>query len=106
MLPIPARFAEIILAFAPLFVHCSWRRAQLLLIAAILTPGRRIMTSVLCIIGSAQERRFVNVQRILNRAARCPRSCSRFLLGLLISACVSYASGESRLVRCGLVPEV
>jgi hypothetical protein len=27
--------------FAPLFVHGSWRYAQLLLIGAILTPGRR-----------------------------------------------------------------
>ena len=53
MLPLPARFAGIILAFAPLFVHRSWRHAQLLLIGAILTPGRRTVASVLRITGRA-----------------------------------------------------
>ena len=42
---LPARFAGLILAFAPLFVHRSWRHAQLLLIGAILTPGRRTVAS-------------------------------------------------------------
>ena len=86
MLDLPTRFAGIILAFAPLFVHRSWRHAQLLLIGAILTPGRRTVASVLRIIGRAQERRFVNAHRILNRAAWCPRSGSRILLGLLVDA--------------------
>ena len=86
MLPLPTCFAGLILAFAPLFVQRSWRHAQLLLTGAILTPGRRTVTSVLRIMGRAQERRFVNAHRILNRAAWCPRSGSRILLGLLIDA--------------------
>ena len=86
MLPLPAHFAGLILAFAPLFVQRSWRHAHLLLVGAILTPGRRTVTSVLRIMGRAQERRFVNVHRILNRAAWCPRSGSRILLGLLVNA--------------------
>jgi hypothetical protein len=85
---LPARFAEIILAFAPLFVHCSWQHAQMLLIGAILTPGQRTVTRVLRIMGLAQERRFVNAHRILNRAAWCPRRASRILFGLLIDAFV------------------
>ena len=83
---LPARFAELILAFAPLFVHRSWRHAQLLLIGAILTPGRRTVASALRIMGRAQDRRFVNVHRILNRAAWSPRAGGRILLGLLIAA--------------------
>jgi DDE superfamily endonuclease len=83
---LPARFAGLILAFAPLFVHRSWRHAQLLLIGAILTPGRRTVASVLRILGRAQDRRFVNVHRILNRAAWSPRAGGRILLGLLIAA--------------------
>lgn len=86
MLPLPTRFAGIILAFAPLFVHRSWRHAQLLLVGAILTPGQRTVSSVLRMMGRAQERRFVNVHRILNRAAWCPRTGSRILRGLLIGA--------------------
>ena len=64
MLPLPARFAGIILAFAPLFVHRTWRHAQTLLIGAILTPGRRTVTSLLRITGRGwvlirdPERRF------------------------------------------------
>ena len=53
---LPARFAELILAFAPLFVHRSWRHAEVLLIGAILNPSRRTVTSVLRIMGRAQER--------------------------------------------------
>jgi len=85
---LPARFAEIILAFAPLFVHRSWQHAQMLLIGAILTPGQRTVTRVLRIMGLAQERRFVNAHRILNRAAWCPRRASCILFGLLIDAFV------------------
>ena len=83
---LPARFAELILAFAPLFVRRSWRHAQVLLIGAILTPGRRTVTSVIRIMGRAQEQRFVNVHRILNRVAWCPRTGSRILLNLLVNA--------------------
>ena len=83
---LPTRFAGLILAFAPLFVHRSWRHAQLLLIGAILTPGRRTVASALRIMGRAQDRRFVNVHRILNRAAWSPRAGGRILLGLLTAA--------------------
>ena len=44
---LPARFARVILAFAPLFVHRTWRHARVLLIGAILAPGRRTVASVL-----------------------------------------------------------
>jgi len=83
---LPARFAELILAFAPLFVHRSWRHAQLLLIGAILTPGRRTVASALRIMGRAQDPRFVNVHRILERAAWSPRAGGPILLALLLAA--------------------
>lgn len=41
MLLLPAHFAGLIRAFALMFVHRSWRHGQVLLIGAILTPGRR-----------------------------------------------------------------
>jgi hypothetical protein len=83
---LPARFAGIIIAFAPLFVHRSWRRAQVLLISALLTPGQRTVASLLRIAGLSRERHFVNYHRILSRAAWSPRSGARILLGLLIEA--------------------
>ncbi len=85
---LPARFAGIILAFAPLFVHRSWRHAQALLIGAILCPGRRTVASVPRITGRGRERRFVNAHRVLNRAAWSPRAGGRILLRLLVDAFV------------------
>jgi hypothetical protein len=83
---LPARFAAVILAFAPLFVHRTWRHARVLLIGAVLAPGQRSVTSLLRITGRSHERRFVNYHRVLSRAAWCPRAGARILLGLLIAA--------------------
>jgi hypothetical protein len=88
MLRLPARFAAVILCFAPLFQQRSWRHAQVLLIGAILAPGRRTVTSILRISGLCRERRFVNYHRILNRAAWSGRAVARVLLGLLLEAFV------------------
>ena len=52
MLRLPPHFAEIILAFAPVFVQQrTWRHAQLLLLGALLAPGHRTVSSFLRIIG-------------------------------------------------------
>jgi hypothetical protein len=88
MLRLPPRFAATILCFAPLFFQRSWRHAEMLLIGAILTPGRRTVTSILRITGLGRERRFVNYHRILNRAAWSGRAAARVLLGLLLDTFV------------------
>jgi hypothetical protein len=85
---LPSRFAAIILAFAPLFLHRSWRHVEVLLIGAILAPGTRTVTGALRITGLSRERRFVNYHRVLNRAVWSPRAASRILLGLLLDAFV------------------
>jgi len=69
-----------------LFVHRTWRHARVLLIGAILAPGRRTVASVLRMTGRSRERRFVNYHRVLSRAAWEPRAGARVLLGLLIGA--------------------
>jgi hypothetical protein len=38
MQDLPARFAAIIVSFAPLFRHRTWRHAEILLVGAILAP--------------------------------------------------------------------
>ena len=83
---LPARFAAVILCFAPLFFQRSWRHAEVLLIGAILVPGQRTVTSILRISGLSRERRFVNYHRVLNRAAWSGRAAARVLLGLLLDA--------------------
>src|ERR671926_488095 len=86
MLRLPARFAAVILCFAPLFRQLTWRHAQVLLIGAILVPGQRTVTGILRISGLCRERRFANYHRVLNRAAWSGRAAARVLLGLLLDA--------------------
>src|SRR4051795_3713168 len=88
MLRLPARFAAVILCFAPLFRQHTWRHAQVLLLGAILVPGQRTVTSILRVSGLCWERRFVNYHRVLNRAAWSGRAAARVLLGLLLEAFV------------------
>jgi hypothetical protein len=88
-MPVPACFAAVILTFAPVFLQQrTWRHAELLLIGAILIPGKRTVTSLLRIAGLSRERRFTNHHRVLNRAAWDPRAAARLLLGLLIAVFV------------------
>jgi hypothetical protein len=86
MLRVPACSVALIGCFAPLFRPRVWRHAEVLLVGAILAPGRRTVTSLLRISGLAQERRFVNYHRVLNRAAWSGRAAARVLLGLLLDA--------------------
>ena len=84
---LPARFAAVILTFTPVFLQRrTWRHAELLLIGAILAPGKRTVTSLLRIAGLSRERRFTNYHRVLNRVVWKPRLAARLLLGLLIAA--------------------
>ena len=84
---LPARFAAVILTFTPVFrQQRTWRHAEVLLIGAILAPGKRTVTSLLRITGLSRERRFTNYHRVLNRAVWDLRAAARLLLGLLITA--------------------
>jgi hypothetical protein len=83
---LPARFAAIILAFAPLFRYRTWRHAEVLLVGAILAPGKRTVTSILRITGLSREAHFVNYHRVLSRARWSGREAARLLLCLLIHA--------------------
>jgi DDE superfamily endonuclease len=86
MLSLPCSFTSIILAFAPLFRHAVWSAARLLLLGAILTPGKRTITAVLHIVGLGSEKHFQNYHRVLNRARWSSRAASRILLDLLVRA--------------------
>ena len=83
---LPARFAALIITFAPLFVQRSWLHAQVLLIGAILAPGQRTVASALRITGHARDRHFTNYHRVLSRAPWSARDGGRMLLGHLVRA--------------------
>lgn len=84
MLLLSSGFAPLLLAFAPLFCPSVWCYAQILLVGAILAPGKRTVTSVLRIVGLDHEQHFQNYHRVLNRARWSGRAASQILLGLLV----------------------
>lgn len=84
MANLPSELAPIILAFQPLMLNRTWQHAVVLLVGAILAPGKRTVSSVLRILGRRREQGFQNYHRVLNRAAWDPRQASAILLGLLI----------------------
>src|SRR3954452_10154316 len=89
MVHVPARFATILVAFAPVFVQArTWQHAQMLVLGALLVPGQRTVCNILRIIGLRQERHFVSWHRVLNRAGWDNRLAARLLLKLLVEAFV------------------
>jgi len=85
MPPLPEAIILVLTPLAPLFSPRVWRRAQLLLLGAILTPGARTVTAALRATGLATERRFTHDHRVLNRATWSARQGSRILLSLLVT---------------------
>jgi len=73
-------------AFAPLFSKPVFQHVQVLLVGAILSPGKRTVTQALRVIGKSQDAHFQNYHRVLNRAVWSSLAVGQILLGLLISA--------------------
>lgn len=86
MLTLPGKYDTLIAAFAPIFGKRLWPQVLVLVIGAILAPGKRTVTSVLQIMGLHDERHFQNYHRVLNRAVWSSLAVSRVLLGLLVRA--------------------
>src|SRR3954463_7815396 len=84
MLLLSSGFASLLQCFAPLFDSRVWNYAQLLLLGAMLAPGKRTVTAALRIVGRGNEQRFQNYHRVWNRACWSSRAASRILLGLLV----------------------
>ena len=61
----------------------TWRKAQLLVMGAILSPGKRTVSSALNILGIGQHGDFAVYHHVLNRAQWSPLQLSRALLLLV-----------------------
>ena len=81
-------YLSLIDVFAPHFSNCIWEHARVLLLGAILAPGRRTVTAVLRIMGLSEERQFQTYHRVLNRAVWSSWALSRTLLKLLVQTFV------------------
>jgi DDE superfamily endonuclease len=91
---LPPKMVLVLAAFAPLFSKRVWQHAQLLLMGAILAPGRRTVSSALRAMGLDQHKRFHRYHRVLSRARWSSLEASRILLGVLLEAFV----GEGPLI--------
>ena len=79
---LPQLFLPLILAFRPLFSSRVWSSALVLLVGAILAPGKRTVSAILRVMGLAQEKQFQRYHRVLNRAIWSSRHASCILLNL------------------------
>jgi hypothetical protein len=84
MLTLPFALTSLIVGFAPLFSKPVWKHVQVLLVGAILAPGKRTVTSALRVMGLSRERHFQTYHRVLNRAVWSSPAASRILLSLLV----------------------
>jgi hypothetical protein len=71
-----------------MFSERVWEWAKILLVGAILAPGKRTVTSALRVMGLSQERQFQNFHRVLNRARWSSHAASGVLLRLLLAVFV------------------
>src|SRR5215210_1388586 len=85
---LPTPMIQVLAPFAPLFSKSVWQHVQLLLVGAILAPGKRTVASALRAVSLEEEQRFCRYHRVLNRAVWSSREASRVLLGLLVEAFV------------------
>jgi hypothetical protein len=82
----------VIVNFAPLFSKAVFEHAKLLLVGAILAPGKRTITACLRICGKSLDNNFQTYHRLLNRAQWSTLQASRILLKLLLATFASIGT--------------
>jgi DDE superfamily endonuclease len=84
MLLLPTDMVALLSHFAPLCTPRTWRHVPLLVVGALLAPGRRMVSTAWRAIGLAQMPSFQTYHRVLNRAVWSSQDASRVLLRLLL----------------------
>lgn len=86
MLTLPNEIIAVLAPFAQAFNYRIWDMVQIMVIGAILTPGKRTVTAILRTMGLQDDAQFQNYHRVLNRAKWSGLDLSKILLGLLVAA--------------------
>ena len=81
---LPEVIVSLLLPFERLFDPRTWRKAQLLAVGAILSPGKRTVSSALNILGIGEHGDFAIYHQVLNRARWSSLQLSRALLLLVV----------------------
>jgi len=89
MVILPETIIQVLDCFAPLFSRRVWPWATVLIVGAILAPGKRTVTACLRVMGLSDEVHFQNYHRLLNRAVWSSRQVARILLRLLLDVFVA-----------------
>src|SRR5436189_1159266 len=84
MRDLPLPIILVLRQFELVFSERVWEWAKILLIGAILAPGKRTVTAALRVMGLSNETQFQNYHRVLNRDTWSSRSLSCLLLRLLV----------------------
>ena len=92
---VPIGLAEWMQPFREAFTAPTWQHVMVLVMGAILVPGRRTVASALRIMGLDQIPHFTNYHRVLNRNKWSGRWLSGRLFGLLVAA---FVPGEEPVV--------
>jgi hypothetical protein len=88
MRDLPSAIITVLRHFELVFREQVWEWAKVLLVGAILAPGKRTVTAALRVMGLSDETQFQNYHRVLNRDKWSSRHLSRILLRLVVRAFV------------------
>ena len=89
MLTLPDEYNTLFFQLRSFFSKRVWKLATILLVGAILAPGKRTVAAILRIMGLSQEQHFQNYHRVLNRAVWSNLMLSLVLLRLLLNTFLS-----------------
>lgn len=81
---LPRDFLGLMLPFAVLFTKRVWQSALVLVVGAILAPGKRTVSAVLRVMGLEEDPNFQIYHRVLNRTVWSSRKASAILLKQLV----------------------
>lgn len=86
--PVPPCLRDWLQALRPCFTAPSWEHVLVLVMGAVLAPGKRTVTACLRMTGRAEAGNFASCHQILNRARWDPHAVARRLLLLLVERLV------------------
>ena len=81
---LPPTFAAVMIAFQPVFSKRVFAHALVLVVGAILAPGRRTVAAALRVVGLSRLKAYHKYHRVLSRARWSPGEGARRLLIQLV----------------------
>ena len=81
---LPEAIVPLLNPFAPMFQARTWKKAQVLLVGAVLATRKRTVTSALRVMGLSDDTSFARYHHVLNRAEWSPLQLARVLLSLMV----------------------